>query len=162
MNDCVDIYIGGKINEKEWPKADKLLTLSRLAKLTLLLIKSTWRSVKYCLTLSSFSSAAKWNYLTRYGSWACRLLHICFLWLFYGCFKKAVLRIRDLGSNNSNKRKGKKFPIFLCHKFHTIKICYIFEQVQKKKFEPIPKNFIPFTQKLSLSSQLYGFGTQDP
>ncbi len=69
-------------------------------------------------------------------------------------------RIPDTGSKNSNKREG--WPkiccpsLFCSHKYHKIKNYFIFEQVMN--FGNLKRIIELFTQKMSLSSQKYGFG----
>jgi hypothetical protein len=71
-------------------------------------------------------------------------------------------RISDPGSKNSNKReREKKFvviPFFCSHKIHKTENYFVFELL-KKKSGPM-MNFL--CKILSLSSQKYSFGIQDP
>jgi hypothetical protein len=74
-------------------------------------------------------------------------------------------RIPDLGSrikNRQKKERGKKNSyLFHGHKFHKMENYFIFEMLKKKiwsNFQRI-KELLP--QKLSLSSQKYGFGIRD-
>jgi hypothetical protein len=75
-------------------------------------------------------------------------------------------RISDPGSKNSNKSEGWKkivvIPFFCSHKFHKIVNYFIFEMLKKKICANFQRILELFTQKLSLSSQKYGFGIRDP
>ena len=75
-------------------------------------------------------------------------------------------QISDPGSKNSNKREGwKKICChnFLCsHKFHKIAHYFSFEVPKKKIWANFQWIIGLFTQKLSISSQKYGFGIRDP
>jgi hypothetical protein len=75
-------------------------------------------------------------------------------------------QIPDPGSKNSNKREGwKKFVVitfYVVTNFLKLQIILVL-RCWRKKFGPIFKelyNFLP--NKLSLSSQKYGFGIRDP
>ncbi len=75
-------------------------------------------------------------------------------------------RIPDLGSKNSNKRERWKklvvIPFCVATNFTKLKIIFVLK-CRRKTFGPIFKdllNFLP--QKLSQSSQKYGFGIRDP
>ncbi len=75
-------------------------------------------------------------------------------------------RIPDPGSKNLNWREGwkKKFcqTFFCSRKFHKIVNYFIFEMLKKKIWANFQRTLELFTQKLSLSSQKYGFGIRDP
>ncbi len=72
------------------------------------------------------------------------------------------LPISDPGSKNSNKREGWKnisCHTFLCsHKFHKIGNYFSFEVPKKKMWANFQRILELCTQKLSASSQKYGFG----
>ncbi len=77
-------------------------------------------------------------------------------------------RIPDLGSKNSNKREGWKkiccpFSFFIAKNYTKLKII-LFLKSWRKKFGPIFTDRIIelFTQKMSLSSQNFGFGIRYP
>ena len=76
------------------------------------------------------------------------------------------LPIPDPGSKNLNKREGwnKSFcqTFFCSYKFHKIVNYFIFEMPKKKIWANFLRIIELFTQKLSLSSQKYGFGIGDP
>jgi hypothetical protein len=75
-------------------------------------------------------------------------------------------RISDPGSRNSNKKEGRKKICchnFLCtHKFHKIVNYFSFDVLKKKIWANFIRIIEPFTQKMSTSSQKYGFGIPDP
>jgi hypothetical protein len=81
-----------------------------------------------------------------------------------------IRNIPDPGSRipypkTATKERGeKKFVvILLCsHKFHKIENYYSFEVLKKNFFSNFKRITELFTQKLSLSSQKYGFGIRDP
>jgi len=63
------------------------------------------------------------------------------------------------------KERGEKnfCQTFFCsHKFHKIVNYFIFEMLKKKILANFQRIIELFTQKLSLSSQKYGFGIRDP
>jgi hypothetical protein len=86
----------------------------------------------------------------------------------------SVLRIRDVypesrisnpGSKNSKKEGVKKnccLTFFCSNKYHNIKNYFIFEQVEKKNWAKLQRIIELFIQKLSISSQKYRFGIEDP
>jgi hypothetical protein len=74
-------------------------------------------------------------------------------------------RIPDPKTTTSNKREVKKnfCHTFLCsHKLLKIENCFCFEVLKKKIWANFQRIIELFTQKLSLSSQKYGFGIRDP
>ncbi len=77
-------------------------------------------------------------------------------------------RILDLGSRiqkQQQKRGVKKIcchTFFCSHKFPKIENYFIFEMVKNKMWANYQRIIELFTQKLSLSSQKYGFGIRDP
>jgi hypothetical protein len=74
-------------------------------------------------------------------------------------------RILDLGSKNSNLREGWKkiflSNLFLSHKLHIIINYFIFEMLKISIWVNFERIIELFTQKLSLSSQKYGFGIRE-
>ncbi len=73
------------------------------------------------------------------------------------------IRIPDLLSQNSNKRKGEKnccqTYLFCSHKFHKIENYFIFEMLKKKIWANFQRIIEIFTQKLSLSPQNMSLGS---
>jgi hypothetical protein len=51
---------------------------------------------------------------------------------------------------------------FCSHKFHKIEYYFIFDMLKKKIWPNFSRIMEVFTQKLSLSTQKYGFGIRDP
>jgi hypothetical protein len=77
-------------------------------------------------------------------------------------------RIQDLESRiqNQQKKRGMKkiscHTFYCSHKFHKIENYFIFEMPKKTIWANFQRIMELFTQKMSLSSQKYGFGIGDP
>jgi hypothetical protein len=73
---------------------------------------------------------------------------------------------RILDPKTATKERGENkicSRTFLCsHKFHNIENYFSFEVLKKKIWANFQRIIELFTQKLSLSSQKYGFGIRDP
>jgi hypothetical protein len=74
-------------------------------------------------------------------------------------------RIPDPDPKIATKERGEKISchtFFCSHKFHKIEYYLTFEMLKKIKLPNFQRIIEVFTQKLSPSSQKYGFGIQDP
>jgi hypothetical protein len=74
-------------------------------------------------------------------------------------------RISDL-KTATKERSEKKFVVipylFCSHKFHKTENNFVFELLKKKIWANFQRIIELFMQKMSLSSQKYGFGIWDP
>ena len=75
--------------------------------------------------------------------------------------------VPDLGSRIQKQQQGgvKKISchtFFCSYKFHKIVNYFIFEMLKKKVWTNFQRIIELYTQKLSLSSQKFGFGIRDP
>jgi hypothetical protein len=77
-------------------------------------------------------------------------------------------RIPDLGSRIQKQQQKRGEKKICCHtffcslKFQKIEYYFMFDMLKKKIWPNFPRIIEVFTQKLSLSSQKYGFGIRDP
>ncbi len=82
-----------------------------------------------------------------------------------GCLSRILIfthpgsRISD---PNTATKEGVKKKLVACHKFHKIENYFSFEVLKTKIWASFQRIIELFTKKLSLSSQKYGFGIQDP
>jgi hypothetical protein len=84
-----------------------------------------------------------------------------------GCLSRILIftHPRSRIQKQQQKRGVKKIschPFFWSHTFHKIVNYFIFEMLKKKIWPNFQRILELFTQKLSLSSQKYGFGIRDP